>query len=590
MESHSILANSLIFLAAAVVTVSLFRRFGLATVLGYLAAGSAIGPFGLRLIPDASVVMGLAELGVVLLLFIIGLELQPSRLWLMRKPIFGLGGAQVLLSTVLLAGGAWSLGLDPLSACVIGFSLALSSTAFALQILSERKEMLTEHGRASFAILLFQDLAAIPMLAILPFLSPRQDMSVGSLWGQVFKVLLTIGLIIFGGRYIVRPFFSAVAAVRAREVFTAATLLLVLGVAYVMESIGVSMALGAFLAGVLLADSEFRHELEADIEPFKGLLLGLFFISVGIAVDYSLVARQPLQVASIVLGFMAGKALVIFLVARVFQHGSLESTSIASVLPQGGEFAFVIFGAAVSHGVLEKSVASLMTVSVTLSMILTPFVVSMSSRFLEKRRSRKKTNYDVIESEQNQVIIAGFGRVGQISGRLLRVLGIGFTALEHDLNQVEVLRKFGQKVYYGDASRLDLLEAAGAKQAKLLVLAIDDMQSSLRTAEAVSRHFPHLKIIARARNREHAFKLIDIGVTSLFRETFASSLELSEALLKEIGYSASQARDVVQKFREQDELMLQEQHAIHRDEEKYVEYSKQASAQLSDLFRTDKPS
>lgn len=588
MDQHHFLINLLVYLGAAVIAVPLFKRFGLASVLGYLAAGSAIGPFGLNLVRDVKSTMGFAEFGVVLLLFVIGLELKPSRLWVLRRAVFGLGGAQVLLTTLPILAVALFSGLSLTLSLVIAISLAFSSTAFALQILSEKKQLSTQFGRGAFAILLFQDLAAIPLIAAIPLMGAGPSQSflhslIGA--GKIFGV---IAVIIFGGRYLLRPAFKAIAKTKTAELFTAATLLLVLGVALAMEMIGLSMGLGAFLAGILLADSEYRHELEADIEPFKGLLLGLFFMSVGMNVDYGLLVHHPFAIIGLVIALVLCKFGVNYLVARRSGLPPEGARNLAIVLPQGGEFAFVVFGAAVGSGMMPESVSKFLVVIVTLSMALTPLLVLINEKYLSRIFGSAKKPFDEIRGDENLVIIAGFGRVGQIVGRVLRVMKIEFTALEADATQVDVLRRFGNKVYYGDASKIDLLKAAKADRAQLLVLAIDDIQASLKTAAVVRQHFPNLKIFARARNRNHAFELLDLGVTRIWRETLASSVEMTEEVLIDLGYNSSTARSAMEKFRRHDEHMLLEQHKVRRDQEKLIEVSKLSAKLLSELLETDR--
>lgn len=587
METHAFLTSLLAFLGAAVVAVPFFSRLGFGTVLGYLVAGSLLGPWGLGLIRDVKSIMGFAEFGVVLLLFVIGLELKPSRLWVMRKAVFGMGGAQVVATTALLAAVLYWLGHSLPASVVAGLGLSLSSTAFALQILSEKNQLNTAYGRATFAILLFQDMAVIPLLALVPLLgSQTRDVASFSPL-PVARVILVIAIIMVGGRYLLRPLFRAVASAKSREVFTGTALLIVVGTGVLMETVGMSMALGTFLAGVLLADSEYRHQLEADIEPFKGLLLGLFFMAVGMSVDYGLILKQPLLLLAIVLGFMLVKYAIVYGIGRAFSFSDEAAKNMAIVLPQGGEFAFVLFGVAVRAKVMDSSLADLLIVAVTLSMGLTPLIFALNEKF-RCPRMKQKEPYDNIPQEHHPVIIAGFGRVGQIVGRILRVQNIGFTALEHDSEQVELIRRFGNEIFYGDASRLDLLEVAGAKHAKVLVLAIDDVESSLKTARAAREHFPHLKIYARARNRQHVYELMTVGAHVINRETFASSLELSEALLVELGMSEEKANNTILKFRGHDERVLIEQQKLYGDEVKLVNYSKQAAAQLVNLFRTDK--
>jgi monovalent cation:proton antiporter-2 (CPA2) family protein len=587
MQSHAFLYYLLAFLGTAVIAVPLFSRLGLGSVLGYLVAGSLLGPWGVGLINDAHQIMGIAEFGVMLLLFVIGLELKPSRLWVMRKAVFGMGGAQVALSTILFGVIISRFGHSGAASLVAGLGLSLSSTAFALQILAEKGQINTSFGRASFAILLFQDLAVIPLLGLVPLLgSVTHETSAFSIL-PAFRIIGIIAAYLIVARFLLRPLFRMVADTKNREVFTGAALLVVIGSGALMEAVGLSMALGTFLSGVLLADSEYRHQLETDLEPFKGLLLGLFFMSVGMSVDYGLILKRPIAILGIVLGFMCLKSLVVYGVGRAARFSDDAAKNMAAILPQGGEFAFVLYGVAVQSGVMESSLADLLIVSVTFSMVLTPLFGIINEKLLCRRPTPVNEPFDNFPLQKNPVIIAGFGRVGQIVGRVLRVQNIPFTALEHDPEQVEQIRRFGNEIYYGDASRLDLLEVAGAKEAKVFVLAIDDVESSLRTARMVKEHFPHLKIFARARNRDHVYELMTLGAHVINRETFASSLELSEQLLVELGMTSDVARLTVLKFRGHDERVLIEQQKLYGDETKLVNYSKQAAQQLAGLFKSD---
>ncbi|MDH3596312.1 MAG: monovalent cation:proton antiporter-2 (CPA2) family protein [Rhodospirillales bacterium] len=585
----SLLGQTAIFLGAAVLAVPLSKRAGLGSVLGYLAAGAVIGPSVLGLISDVEAILHFAEFGVVLLLFVIGLELQPGRLWVMRKSIFGLGGAQVLLTAALLALGGAALGLPFVASVVASLALALSSTAFALQILAERNQLTTRHGRAAFSILLFQDLAVIPILALVPLLGAAPEgVAGGGALLSVLKVAAVLVGVVVGGHFLLRHAFRIAARTRVREVFTAMALLTVIGMALLMELAGLSMALGAFLAGVLLADSEFRHELEANIEPFKGLLLGLFFIAVGMSVDFGLLLEKPLEVGALVVALVLLKALVLFGVAKVAGHSSRAAGKLAVVLSQGGEFAFVILGLAVVSQVMERDLAKLLILVVILSMVVTPLLVMAEERFLPGRK--KKTDGDDFEApsgEENQVIIAGFGRFGQIVARILRAKRIGFTALEGSQEQVDFVRRYGNKIYYGDPSRLDLLHAAKAEQAVVFVLAIDEVEASLRTAETVRKHFPDLKIYARARNRKHAYQLMDLGVAVIQRETFLSSLDIARSVLEGLGLPDYEADRVVKKFREHDERRLYAHYGLHDDEQKMIDLAKEAAEELEELFAQD---
>jgi glutathione-regulated potassium-efflux system ancillary protein KefC/glutathione-regulated potassium-efflux system protein KefB len=583
-----LLSEAAIFLAAAVVTVPLFRRFRLGAVLGYLAAGVIIGPWGLRFVTEVENILHFAELGVVMLLFVIGLELQLSRLRVLRHSVFGLGAAQVLGTGALLGAVALASGLGLKAAIVVGLGLAMSSTAFVLQILAEKGQLTARHGRSSFAILLFQDLAVIPLLALIPMLGPDAgSLSAGTAWAAL-KALLVIVAVIAGGRLLLRPVLKAIAQSGIQEIFTAAALLVVIGIALLMASVGLSMSLGAFLAGVLLADSEFRHELEADIEPFKGLLLGLFFISVGMAADLGLLARYPLAIAGAALGLMLAKAAVLLVVARVSGHGWKSSRGLAVALCQGGEFAFVLFALAADNGILGRTLTDALVIVVTLSMALTPLAFVLNDTWLERWMQRgTEEKFDHFEDHGNRVIVAGFGRVGQIVARLLRARNIPFTALERNPEQVDTVRRFGSRAHYGDASRVDMLRAAGAATAEILVLAIDDVEASLRTVENVRRHFPHLKIYARARNRFHAYRLMDLGVDYLMRETLLSSLELGRRVLVGLGTTGWEADDTAARFQRHDERLLERQHAVYHDETQLIQTSREAAQELEGLFRSD---
>jgi glutathione-regulated potassium-efflux system ancillary protein KefC/glutathione-regulated potassium-efflux system protein KefB len=588
-KTMSPLIETAIFLSAAVIAVPLFKKLRLGAVLGFLAAGIVIGPHALGLVSDVENILHFSELGVVLLLFIIGLELQPSRLWVLRKSVFGLGGAQVVVTAAVLGLIVYSLGLTPESALVAGLGLSLSSTAFVLQILAEKNQLTTRHGRASFAILLFQDLAVIPMLALIPLLAAKGiTSSQGSPGFAVLKALALVAAVIIGGHYLLRPVFRAIAASRIQEVFTAAALLVVIGTSLLMQLVGLSMSLGAFIAGVLLADSEYRHELEANIEPFKGLLLGLFFIAVGMSANLDLVASHPFAILAAVIILMAIKSAVVFVLGKLSGYSTACARNLAVALPQGGEFAFVLFGVAAAHQIMDKSVADMLIVVVTLSMALTPAFFSLNEA-IEKRwlRSDKPPDFDKIDEGENRVIIAGFGRVGQIVGRILRLRKIGFTALEMSQEQVDVVRRFGSKVYYGDASRLDLLRAAKADKAEIFVLAIDDVASSLKTAATVKKHFPNLAIYARARNRFHAYQLMDIGVDGLIREALLSSLDLAKQVLQGLGIEEEKARGTIEMFKAHDEKTLLAQHAVHHDETKLIQSAKEAAQELQGIFEVD---
>ena len=583
----SLLHESIIYLLAAVLMVPISRRLGFGSVLGYLAAGIIIGPFGVALIHDPEHILHFAELGVVFLLFIVGLELRPSRLWVLRKMVFGLGSAQVLVSAAAIALLALALDLDTTAAIVIGLILALSSTAFVLQMLAEKKQLTTSQGRAAFSILLFQDLAAIPLIAVLPMLGTASG-SGGFNLAQAGIMALTIVVLIVGGRVLLKPVLHVAAGSKIPEIFTATALLVVIGAALLMQFAGMSMVLGAFIAGMLLADSEYRHQLEADIAPFKGLLLGLFFIAVGMSVNIGLLLDSPTRILFIVALLMVAKSLVLIALSRAF--GMCDATAalkLAAVMSQGGEFAFVLFGIAGRERILSTALIDELILAVALSMLLTPFLYMLTEAIGRRMDDAIQPEYDDMDEQHNEVIIAGFGRVGQIVARMLRIVGKPFTALEIDSSQVDVVRRYGNIVHFGDASRLDVLRAAGAEHARIFVLAIDDIGASVRTAEAVVRDFPHLKIIARARNRRHAHHLMDLGIEHIFRETMLSSLAMSERVLTSIGLSVEETEQIAAAFHERDEQLLLEQHAIHDSEEQLIQSVKETAAELESLLRSD---
>lgn len=584
------LAQAAIFLCAAVIFVPLFRWLKLSSILGFIAAGLVIGPWGLGLISEVENIMSASEFGVVMLMFVIGLELQPSRLWVLRRAVFGAGTGQMLLCTLLVGVAAWLSDIKVTGALVVGFGLALSSTALVLQILAERGQLKTHHGRAAFGILLFQDLAVLPMLAALPLMAPIavSTTSSGSPWLALGKLLAAMALVIIGGRFLLRPILRWVARTRVTEVFTAATLLIVIGMALIVSAVGLSMSLGAFLAGVLLADSEFRHELEADIEPFKGLLLGLFFISVGMSANLGLLSEAPLTLLGVTLGFMALKFLGIALIGRLIRMPRDSNWRLGLSLMAGGEFAFVLFALAARSAMLDAQLVDLLILAVTLSMVLGPLLLMLYDATLHRwLAQREQRPFDTIDDRDGRVLIAGLGRFGQIVGRVLRARHISFTALDASQANIDFIRRFGSEVYYGDASRLDVLRAAGAERASVFVLAIDDVEASIRTAEIVQQHFPHLKIFARVRNRQHAFRLMELGVRNIVRETYASSLEMAAGVLESLGESATVARATVRRFREHDEQTMAQQFAVRDDDSKLIASAHESVKQLEKLFEAD---
>ena len=585
---QSLLFNALVYLAAAVVAVPLAKRLGLGSVLGYLLAGMAIGPWGLRLISGVEDILGFSEFGVVLLLFLIGLELEPKRLWELRRPIFGWGGLQVGACTAALFGFGLLLDIGWKVALIAALGLSLSSTAIVLATLEERNLKNTPAGSAGFSILLFQDIAAIPMIALVPLLGIAAHEDNGIDWPGILKTAGVFAILIVSGRHLVRPVLRIMAKTELREIFTSFALLLVIAIGWLMHSVGLSMALGTFLAGVLLADSEYRHALESDLEPFKGLLLGLFFTAVGMSVDFGVLLKQPELVGMLVLALLGIKVAVMYLLAKLFRIARGQQLLFALLLSQGGEFAFVVFGAAADARVFRPETASLLIVVVALSMVATPLLLVLQEKFIAPRfRQVKKRPADKIEPEQDPIIIAGFGRFGQIVGRLLLANRIRATVLDHDPDQVDLLRKYGFKVFYGDATRADLLRAAGAQHARILVVAIDNIEDSLALVDIVRRDFPHLKILARARNLTHTYDLMDRGVTIVERETFEASLQLGGRILQEMGFDEARAQDVVNKFRAYNRKALLDIYPYHKDQHRMISIAKQGRKELEDMFASD---
>ena len=601
MDQQSFLFQAMVYLAAAVVMVPVAKRLGLGSVLGYLLAGIIIGPAILGFIgEEGQTVMHFAEFGVVMMLFLIGLELEPALLWKMRKPIAGLGGMQVLISTLLIAMVAVALGLPWQQAVAVGAGLALSSTAIVLQSLNEKGLMKTAAGQNSFAVLLFQDIAVIPMLALFPLLAtlplPQAgDHSTHTLveglpgWGKTLAVFVAVALIILAGRFLIQPLLHVVAKTRLRELFTASALLLVVGIAVLMTQVGLSPALGTFLAGVILANSEFRHELESDIEPFKGLLLGLFFISVGASIDFNLIAEKPVLIAGLVFGLMTIKGLVLLSLGRFFGMKTDQNMLFAHALCQMGEFGFVLFAFAQSGGILPRDVVDILIAVVALSMAVTPLVLLMNERFVQPRfgtlESEAEKEADNIQ-EENPVIIAGFGHFGNTIGRFLRAHHIGTTILDHDSDRVDLLRKLGFKVYYGDATRFDLLASAGAANAKILVIAIDDADKRLDMIETVKKHFPHLRMLVRASHRFDAYDQMNAGMLHVYRESLDTALRCGVDALHFLGYRAYHAQRAARKFLRQDEHNLKKLSAI-RDNNQYIHTARELIEELEKTLQED---
>ena len=589
----NLLQATVVFLLAAVLTVPLAKHLKLGAVLGYLFAGVIIGPSVLGLIGNPQSVAQFSELGVVLLLFIIGLELSPKRLWVMRKAVFGVGLAQVLLTAMVMGAVAlWAFGQSWNSAIVLGLGLALSSTAFGLQSLAERKELNSPHGRLAFAILLFQDIAAIPLIAMVPLLAgtdhtttAAQDLNHG------LQVLGSIAVVIIGGRYLLRPVFRIVAKTGLREVSTATALLVVIGTAWLMELVGVSMALGAFLAGLLLADSEYRHELESQIEPFKGLLLGLFFISVGMGANIGLLFSTPFVVLGLTLLLIAIKLPLLYAVGQMVGELNRESAvRLGVVLAAGGEFAFVVFKIGRDQGLFAPHLYDVLVLTITLSMALTPLLLLLCPKLFRPKAKPVEVpeEYRAIESDAPRVVIAGMGRMGQIVARILRAQNISFIALDTSVETIELTRSFGgMPVFYGDPQRPEILHAAKVDQAEYFVIAMDDPEINIKTAELVRNLYPHMKIIARARNRQHVHRLVDLDASPV-RETFYSSLEMSRRTLVGLGLSETQADARINRFKHHDLQLLTAQHAVYDDAAKVMQSAQESRAELARLFEMDR--
>jgi glutathione-regulated potassium-efflux system protein KefB len=591
VDNRHFLATALVLLLATVVIVPLTKRFRLGAVLGYLVAGVVIGPQVLGLVGDTEGIGAISEFGVVLMLFVIGLELSPQRLWVMRRAVFGTGLLQVLACSLAIGGLGYLLfGLTANAAAIVGGALALSSTAFGLQILAERKEAGSAYGRQAFAILLFQDLAAIPLIAAVPLLAH----AAGAHGFDLAAALRTVGMIVAvvaGGRYLLRPVFRFVAKSDIVEVSTATALLVVLGTAWLMELAGVSVTLGAFLAGVLLADSEYRHELESNLEPFKGLLLGLFFVSVGMSMDFLLLLQRPLAVLALVGLLLLAKGALLWPLGRLV--GLLDrgdALRLSALLAGGGEFAFVVLKLAGEQRLVSGRQQGMLVLAITVSMALTPLLVALVGRALGvKAKKRAAREYDTIVAHSPRVIIAGYGRMGQIVARVLRAQGVPFVALDHSVEQLDLVQRFGSwnDIFYGDPARPELLRAAQADKAEVFVLASDDPESSLRVARVVRRMYPHLRIVARARNRQHVWRLMDLGIDEPVRETYYSSLKMTKLTLEALGVAPEQAAERVERFRRQDAELLRRQYLVYDDEAKIVQTTREALADLAQLFQAD---
>lgn len=595
MDSN-VLFNVLVFLSASCIAVPIASRFKLGSVLGYLVAGILIGPYALGLISNPEQIMHLAEFGVVMMLFMIGLELDPTKLWRLKQSILGIGGLQVLLSSAAFTAIGVMVGYDWRESLAVSIALSLSSTALVLQMLEEKKLMQTSMGDTSFAVLLFQDIAVIPILILLPLLSGASAASlqgdglVASLpgWERAIVVAFAIALVIVLGRYGSRHLFHFIAKSNLREVFTATSLGLVVGITLLMNLVGVSPALGAFIAGVVLANSQYKHTLETDIEPFKGLLLGLFFISVGMGMNFGLLASEPLRLFAVVAAIMCVKATLLYMIGRLFKLDPLQNIGFALALSQGGEFAFVLFQFSQGIHVITEEQSAFMTLCVALSIAATPLVMQLYSmrivpRFLSILPEKQ---FDTID-EQNPIILAGYGRFGQIIGRFLSGQGVKLTILEKDPDQIELLRKFGFRGYFGDASRLDLLISAGAEKARMLIVAVDDADTCLKIVQLAKQEFPHLKIYARARNRRHAYELFKAGVYYFKRETFDSSLAMAKEIMISLGHPEALIEQRAQAFYRHDEATLKRSFEFFEREPELISFARQANGELERILQSD---
>lgn len=590
-----------IYLLAAVIMVPIAKKLGLGSVLGYLIAGIVIGPFLLGFIgQEGQDIMHFAEFGVVMMLFLVGLELEPALLWRLRGPILGLGGLQVIITAIVVFLISTIIGLPWKEGLAIGFIVAMSSTAIVLQTLNEKGLMKTSAGQSSFAVLLFQDIAVIPILAFLPLLATKTAVGgadhhntfISSFpsWAQPLIVIGAVALVIVAGMYIVKPVLRYVAKTRLRELFTATALLIVVSITVLMVGVGLSPALGTFLAGVILANSEYKHELESDIEPFKGLLLGLFFIAVGASIDFGMIAREPYIVFGIVAALMVIKTIILLVLGIIFKLKTDQNFIFAFGLSQVGEFAFVLLSFSLQEGVLAGETVSLLMAVVAITMALTPLVMLIIEKLILPRIGTKEIEvtkeHDAIE-ENNPIIIAGFGHFGSTIGRFLRANGVQATILDIDSDRVDTLRKMGLKVFYGDASRYDLLKSAGAEEAKLIILAIDDPEKNLEIIHTIKKHFPHLKILSRARNRYDAYELMDEGVNHIYRESLDTSIRLGVDALKMLGFRSHKLHRMAKTFFKLDEHHLKDLSKVRKDQKIYISYAKQRIEDMEESMKND---
>lgn len=601
---ESFLFQAMIYLAAAVIMVPIAKKLALGSVLGYLIAGILIGPSCFEIIGiESHDIMHFAEFGVVIMLFVIGLELQPYRLWRMRRSIIGMGGLQVFLTTLVIASLSLLLNIEWKQSLAIGMVVSMSSTAIVMQTLNEKGLIKSESGQSSFSVLLFQDIAVIPMLAFFPLLSNIKhhstittDNSVLELhtftpWIQTLIVFSSIALVIIIGKYLTPPVFRIMAKTGLREMFTATALLLIISISILMTSVGLSPALGAFLSGVVLANSEYKHELESAIDPFKGLLLGLFFIAVGASIDFRLILKEPLLIFGLVIGLILCKAIVLFIIGKIFKVSTAQNFIFSFGLCQVGEFAFVLLSFSLQQGILPKEITDSLVAVVALSMAFTPLIMMLSDRFLVpkicSRQPVKEEKQSDIKEEDNPVIIAGYGHFGNTVGRFLRANNIEATVLDNDSDNVDVLRRMGLKVYYGDATRLELLEIAGAHKAQMIIIAIDDTEKRLLMIETIKKHFPNLYILVRAANRFDAYDLMNAGIMHIYRDTFDTSLRLGVDALKILGHKADDAARAAETFFIHDEKTLKHLSSIRNNEE-YISVAREYIEELESIMQADR--
>jgi len=590
MDIHEALVLTLLFLGAAVICVPFFRILRLGSVLGYLAAGAIIGPFVKSFIEDPYIILSFSEIGVVLFLFLIGLEINIKNLWSMRGQVFGLGSMQMTLCALVFTSCIYFLIGDFEMALILGLCFSFSSTAIALQNLEENGELVTPAGKTQLALVLFQDMAVVPILALAAFLSPIEG---GISSNPVIAIMLKIGALValyIGGSYLLNPVFDFIARTKSKEIFTAIALLIVVGAAALMHQVGMSMALGGFVAGLVLAESKYRHQLESDIEPFKSIILGLFFLAVGMSINWTVFLENYLLLIGLCLAYLVLKMLILFFIGRMGKLNSRISLRMAANLSQGGEFAFVVLQTATENGLVSGFLGEMATLLVSLSMVSTSLLMFIVERW-NWGDSEDSRPYDQITTGDVPVIIAGFGRFGQILARILTSQNIHFTALDKDVQQIDFVRDFGGNIYYGDPAKLNMLRAAGVDKAALVAVCVDSIEDSVRIVRQVQRHFPHVRLFVRARNREHVYKLLELGLDlkNIYRELLDSSLYMTRDVLEELNFTPASSRGVIHTFREFDSKVMIEDFGIYdEDREERVKRARHYERELRELFNRDK--